>query len=122
MEQQRAKEVVEWRSYEEQREKLEEEQSAIELKQKQHLEQYRKERAGLDHLSWRQRKSALYRANKDKFVRHSEKTQSQDLKLPLIIKGTAARHAGSKAGLHTPNGSVWTSSLQVTWTAPWRPS
>lgn len=88
MEQQRAKEVVEWRNYEEQRQKMVEEQSTIELKQKQHLEQYRKEREGLDHLSWRQRKSALYRANKSKFTRTSERTQSDELKLPLIIKGT----------------------------------
>lgn len=88
VEQQRAKEVVEWRSYEERWQKMEEEQSAIELKQKQHLEQYRKEREGLDHLSWRQRKSALYRANKSKFTRTSERTQSDELKLPLIIKGT----------------------------------
>uniref|UniRef100_H3CLU2 Translation initiation factor IF-2, mitochondrial n=1 Tax=Tetraodon nigroviridis TaxID=99883 RepID=H3CLU2_TETNG len=86
-EQQRAKEVVEWRSSEEQQQKMEEEQSAIQLKQQQHLEQYRKERAGLDHLSWRQRKSALYRANRSTFVRPSERTQSQQLRLPLVLKG-----------------------------------
>lgn len=89
MEQQRAKEVVEWRSYEEQRQKMEEEKSAIEVKQKQHLEQYRKDREGLDHLSWRQRKSALYRASKHKLTRPSERTQSSELKLPIIIKGTS---------------------------------
>ncbi len=43
-EQQRAREVVEWRTYEEEQQKLQEEQSAIELKQKLHLEEYRKER------------------------------------------------------------------------------
>lgn len=80
---------MEWRSYEEEQRKLQEEQSAIELKQKQHLEEYRKERAELNHLSWRQRKSALYRANKSKFaVRQSERTQSDELRLPLIVKGT----------------------------------
>ncbi|XP_070770985.1 translation initiation factor IF-2, mitochondrial [Enoplosus armatus] len=85
---QRAREVVEWRSYEEEQQKLQEEQSVIELKQKLHLEEYRKERAGLTHLSWRQRKSALYRANKTKFaVRSSERTQRDELSLPLIIKG-----------------------------------
>lgn len=85
---QRAREVVEWRSYEEEQQKLQEEQSAIELKQKLHLEEYRKERAGLSHLSWRQRKSALYRANKSKFaMRPSERTQSDELRLPLIVKG-----------------------------------
>uniref|UniRef100_A0A3Q3X0B7 Translation initiation factor IF-2, mitochondrial n=1 Tax=Mola mola TaxID=94237 RepID=A0A3Q3X0B7_MOLML len=86
-EQQRAREVVEWRSNEEEQQKLQEEQTAIELKQKQHLEEYRKERAELSHLSWRQRKSALYRANKSKFaVRPSERTQSDELRLPLIVK------------------------------------
>lgn len=85
---QRAREVVEWRSYEEEQQKLQEEQSVIELKQKVHLEEYRKERAGLTHLSWRQRKSALYRANKTKYaVRPSERTQRDELSLPLIIKG-----------------------------------
>ncbi|KAK9541000.1 hypothetical protein VZT92_003414 [Zoarces viviparus] len=85
---QRAREAVEWRSHAEEQEKLQEEQSVIELKQKLHLEEYRKERAGLSHLSWRQRKSALYRANKNKFaVRPSERTQRDELSLPLIIKG-----------------------------------
>lgn len=85
---QRAREAVEWRSHAEEQGKLQEEQSVIELKQKLHLEEYRKERAGLSHLSWRQRKSALYRANKNKFaVRPSERTQRDELSLPLIIKG-----------------------------------
>ncbi|XP_030275144.1 translation initiation factor IF-2, mitochondrial [Sparus aurata] len=85
---QRAREVVEWRTYEEEQQKLQEEQSVIELKQKQHLEEYKKEREGLTHLSWRQRKSALYRANKGKFsVRPSEKMQRDEHNLPLIIKG-----------------------------------
>ncbi|KAE8299908.1 Translation initiation factor IF-2, mitochondrial [Larimichthys crocea] len=85
---QRAREVVEWRSYEEEQQKLQEEQSAIERKQKEHQEEYRKERAGLNHLSWRQRKSALYRANKNKFaVRPSERTQRDEPSLPLIVKG-----------------------------------
>lgn len=91
VEQQRAKEVVEWRSVEEQRLRLEEEQSAIQQKQQHHLEQYRKERAGLDHLSWRQRKAALYRANRSSFSRPSERRRSQELKLPIIIKGTCTR-------------------------------
>ncbi|KAM3595901.1 uncharacterized protein V6R79_004902 [Siganus canaliculatus] len=85
---QRAREVVEWRNYEEEQQKLQDEQKAIELKQKHHMEEYKKERAGLTHLSWRQRKSALYKANKTKFaMRPSEKTQRDELTLPLIIKG-----------------------------------
>lgn len=120
VEQQRAKEVVEWRSSEEQQQKMEEEQSAIQLKQQQHLEQYRKERAGLDHLSWRQRKSALYRANRSTFVRPSERTQSQQLRLPLVLKGGCRRlPRGRRGGL---SASVWTPCLQGTWTVRWRPS
>uniref|UniRef100_A0A7N6FAR4 Tr-type G domain-containing protein n=1 Tax=Anabas testudineus TaxID=64144 RepID=A0A7N6FAR4_ANATE len=85
---QRAREAVDWRTYEEEQQKLQEEQSVIELKQKVHLDEYRKERAELAHLSWRQRKSALYRANKSKFsVRPSERTQLDHPSLPLIVKG-----------------------------------
>lgn len=85
---QRAREVVEWRIHEEEQVKLQEEQNAIELKQKLHLEEYHREREGLTHLNWRQRRAALYRANKSRFsVRPSEKTQSDQLSLPLIVKG-----------------------------------
>ncbi|KAM4604086.1 translation initiation factor IF-2, mitochondrial [Polymixia lowei] len=85
---QRAREVVDWRSYKEEQDKLKEEQQAIEAKQRQHQETYQREREGLAHLSWRQRKSALYRANKQRAaMRPSEKTDTQDLSLPLIIKG-----------------------------------
>ncbi|XP_039865933.1 translation initiation factor IF-2, mitochondrial isoform X2 [Simochromis diagramma] len=85
---QRAREVVEWRSHDEEQRKLQEEQSAIEQKQKLHLEEYRREREGLSHLSWRQRKVALYRANKTRFAtRPSERMQSDQLSLPLIVKG-----------------------------------
>ncbi|XP_059186268.1 translation initiation factor IF-2, mitochondrial [Centropristis striata] len=85
---QRAREVVEWRSYEEEQQKLQEEQRAIELKQQLHLQEYREERAGLEHLSWRKRKSALYRAYKTRFAtRQNEKTQQDELSLPIIIKG-----------------------------------
>lgn len=84
----RAREVVEWRSYLEEQEKLQEEQSAIELKQALHLDEYRAERAGLTHLSWRQRKAALYRANKNRFSsRPSERTHRDGPHLPLVIKG-----------------------------------
>ncbi|XP_060951817.1 translation initiation factor IF-2, mitochondrial [Limanda limanda] len=85
---QRAREVVEWRSSEREGLKLQEEQSAIELKQEVHLQEYRRERAELSHLSWRKRKVALYRANKTKFsVRPSERSPDEQLRLPLIIKG-----------------------------------
>ncbi|XP_070842782.1 translation initiation factor IF-2, mitochondrial [Chaetodon trifascialis] len=85
---QQAREVVEWRTYKEEQQKLQEEKSAIELKQKLHLEEYRKEREDLSHLSWRKRKAALYRANRAKFaMRPSERMQRDEMSLPLIIKG-----------------------------------
>ncbi|XP_034534174.1 translation initiation factor IF-2, mitochondrial [Notolabrus celidotus] len=85
---QRAREVVEWRAHEEEQQKLQEDQSVIEQKQQLHLEEYRKERAEFMHLSWRQRKAAMYRANKSRYaIRESERTQSDEARLPLIIKG-----------------------------------
>ncbi|XP_074521137.1 translation initiation factor IF-2, mitochondrial [Halichoeres trimaculatus] len=85
---QRAREVVEWRMYEEEQQKLLEDQSIIEQKQKLHQEEYRKERAEFTHLTWRQRKSAMYRAHKAKFAaRESERATSDEPCLPLIIKG-----------------------------------
>uniref|UniRef100_A0A665SUN8 Mitochondrial translational initiation factor 2 n=1 Tax=Echeneis naucrates TaxID=173247 RepID=A0A665SUN8_ECHNA len=84
---QRAREVVEWRSSEEEQQKLQEEQNAIELKKRTHLQEYHRERAELSHLSWRQRKVALYQAYKTKVSkRSSERVQDEQLTLPLIIK------------------------------------
>lgn len=85
---QRAREVVEWRTYEEEQLKLEEEQSAVELKRRLHLEEYRRERAGLEHLRWRKRKALLYRAGKAKgAATPGESAPSDQLSLPLIVKG-----------------------------------
>lgn len=92
---------MEWRKYEEDQQKMKEEQTAIELKQKQHLEEYKKEREGLTHLSWRQRKYVLYQANKSRFAeRPAEKTQSTEPRLPLIIKGMTE-------GVRAPVGGPW---------------
>ncbi|XP_006638534.2 translation initiation factor IF-2, mitochondrial [Lepisosteus oculatus] len=85
---QRAREVVAWRLYVEEQEKLQEDVQAIEAKQRQHLESYRKERESLGHLSWRQRKSAMYRANKQRMAsRPKERTEDEFRSLPLVIKG-----------------------------------
>ncbi|XP_037830700.1 translation initiation factor IF-2, mitochondrial isoform X2 [Kryptolebias marmoratus] len=85
---QRAREVVEWRSHQEEQQKLLEEQRAIELKHNLHLEEYRQKKAGLTHLSWRKRKAVLYQAHKtQQSMRVREKMQSEQLGLPVIIKG-----------------------------------
>ncbi len=91
--QQRAREVVEWRSYMEEQDKMKEDQQAIEAKQKQHQDSYKKDRESMAHLSWRQRRAALYRANKHKLShRVSEKTEIEALTLPIIVKGEVIDH------------------------------
>lgn len=80
--------MVEWRSYMEEQDKLKEEKQVIEEKQKQHDDSYKRERESMAHLSWRQRRAAMYRANKHKLIhRASEKTDMEELTLPVIIKG-----------------------------------
>uniref|UniRef100_A0A3P8ZFG4 Translation initiation factor IF-2, mitochondrial n=1 Tax=Esox lucius TaxID=8010 RepID=A0A3P8ZFG4_ESOLU len=84
----RAREVVEWRCYQDEQDKQKEDLQAIEVKQQEHLESYKKDREPLAHLSWRQRKSALYKANRKLMaMRPSEKVEPQELSLPLIVKG-----------------------------------
>ncbi|XP_051562951.1 translation initiation factor IF-2, mitochondrial-like isoform X1 [Myxocyprinus asiaticus] len=85
---QRAREVVEWRSYVEEQDKLKEDQQAIEAKQREHQEGYKKERESMAHLTWKKRRAVMYRANKHKHAhRVSEKTETEELLLPVIIKG-----------------------------------
>ncbi|XP_062852844.1 translation initiation factor IF-2, mitochondrial [Trichomycterus rosablanca] len=85
---QRAREVVEWRACMDEQNKLKEDQQAIEAKQKQHQESYQKERESLAHLNWKQRKAALYQANKHHMaLRSSERTETEKPSLHLIVKG-----------------------------------
>ncbi|XP_019745202.1 translation initiation factor IF-2, mitochondrial isoform X2 [Hippocampus comes] len=65
---QRAREVAAWRGREEELERLGAEESAVAAKRRDHDRAYRKERAELAHLSWRQRKARLYRDNKSAFA------------------------------------------------------
>lgn len=85
---QRAREVVEWRHYEDEQHKLQEDKTAIEQKQRAHLEEYRKEREELSHLTWRRRKLVLNQANWLKLAaRSSERAGSDELRLQVIVKG-----------------------------------
>uniref|UniRef100_A0AAR2KYW3 Tr-type G domain-containing protein n=1 Tax=Pygocentrus nattereri TaxID=42514 RepID=A0AAR2KYW3_PYGNA len=85
---QRAREVVEWRTYTEEQNKLKEDQRVIVANQMQHQESYKKERERLAHLSWKQRKAVLYRANKHRMAcRPSERAETEELSLSLIVKG-----------------------------------
>ncbi|XP_061843880.1 translation initiation factor IF-2, mitochondrial isoform X2 [Nerophis lumbriciformis] len=82
---QRAREVVDWRNQEAELQRMRVEQSSIQVKQKEHLDEYRKQRESVAHLHWRQRTSLHYLNTKGK-LRPSEKTSHADLSLPLIIK------------------------------------
>ncbi|XP_028676053.1 translation initiation factor IF-2, mitochondrial isoform X2 [Erpetoichthys calabaricus] len=84
----RAREVVEFRNYVEGQEKMQEDQQIIDVKQKEHREVYKKEREGFSHLTWRQRRAAMYKANKHLLAsRPKEKAEKDQFTLPIIIKG-----------------------------------
>ncbi|XP_050807780.1 translation initiation factor IF-2, mitochondrial isoform X4 [Gopherus flavomarginatus] len=85
---QRAREVVDWRNYAEQQEKIKQDMEVIEAKQKEHKDAYKKERESLSNLTWRQRKAALYKTNKHLIVmRSKERVESDKNVLPVIVKG-----------------------------------
>ncbi|NWY68742.1 IF2M factor, partial [Erithacus rubecula] len=85
---QRAQEVVAWRTYVEQQERMKKDLEVIEAKQKEHRVEYEKKQQELAHLTWRQRKAALYKANKHlMFSRPKEKTEMDENTLSLIVKG-----------------------------------
>ncbi|NXU37069.1 IF2M factor, partial [Drymodes brunneopygia] len=85
---QRAQEVVAWRTYIEQQEKMKKDLEVIEAKQKEHRLEYEKKQQKLAHLTWRQRKAVLYKANKHlMFSRPKERTEVDENTLSLIVKG-----------------------------------
>nr|XP_021393365.1 translation initiation factor IF-2, mitochondrial isoform X2 [Lonchura striata domestica] len=85
---QRAQEVVAWRTYVEQQEKMKKDLEVIEAKQKEHRLEYEKKQQKLAHLTWRQRKAVLYKANKHlMFSRPKERTEMDENTLSLIVKG-----------------------------------
>ncbi|XP_077574640.1 translation initiation factor IF-2, mitochondrial isoform X2 [Stigmatopora nigra] len=85
---QRAREVSEWRCHQEAEERLVAEESAVLAERQRHRDAYGEERASLAHLSWRQRKSLLYRRDRKNFARRvSEKNvASEDPRLALVVK------------------------------------
>ncbi|XP_004914796.1 translation initiation factor IF-2, mitochondrial isoform X1 [Xenopus tropicalis] len=85
---QRAREVVDWRKYVEEQEKIIGDMEVIEAKQKEHRDAYKKNLETFSNLNWRQRKSAMYKANKQLMAtRPGEKSESETPMFPLIIKG-----------------------------------
>lgn len=86
--QQRAQEVVAWRAYVEQQEKVKKDVEVIEAKQKEHRMEYEKKQQKLAHLTWRQRKAVLYKENKHlMFLRPKERTEMDKNVLSVIVKG-----------------------------------
>ncbi|NXP36589.1 IF2M factor, partial [Leiothrix lutea] len=85
---QRAQEVVAWRTYVEQQEKMKKDLEVIEAKQKEHRLEYEKKQQQLAHLTWRQRKAAMYKANKHlMFSRPKERTEMDENTISLVVKG-----------------------------------
>ncbi|XP_046769463.1 translation initiation factor IF-2, mitochondrial isoform X3 [Gallus gallus] len=85
---QRAHEVVAWRTYVEQQEKMKKDREVIEAKQKEHRMEYEKKQQNLAHLTWRQRKAALYKANKHlMLLKPKERAETDENVLSIIIKG-----------------------------------
>uniref|UniRef100_A0A8C5RU90 Mitochondrial translational initiation factor 2 n=1 Tax=Laticauda laticaudata TaxID=8630 RepID=A0A8C5RU90_LATLA len=85
---QRAHEVVEWRNYVKQQEKIKKDQEIIEEKQRAHQEVYKKKREGLMNMSWRERVYLTKKSQKESMTRQFEKDiQSEKNMLTLIIKG-----------------------------------
>lgn len=86
--QQRAHEVVAWRTYVEQQERMKRDVEVIEAKQKEHRMDYEKKQQKLAHLTWRQRKAVLYKANKHvMFSKPKERTEMDKNMLSVIVKG-----------------------------------
>ncbi|KAM9241397.1 hypothetical protein N330_05243 [Leptosomus discolor] len=85
---QRAHEVVAWRTYIEQQEKMKRDMEVIEAKQKEHRMEYEKKQQKLAHLTWRQKKAALYNANKHlMYSKPKERTEVDKNVLSVIVKG-----------------------------------
>lgn len=85
---QRAHEVVAWRTYIEQQEKMKKDREVIEAKQKEHRMEYEKKQQNLAHLTWRQRKAALYKEGKHlMLIKPKERAEIDKNVLSIIIKG-----------------------------------
>ncbi|NXG17753.1 IF2M factor, partial [Grallaria varia] len=85
---QRAQEVIDWRTYVEQQEKLKKDMEVIEAKQKEHRMEYKQRQQKLAHLTWRQRKAVLYKASKHlAFQRPTERREVDENTLSVIVKG-----------------------------------
>ncbi|KAM9062480.1 translation initiation factor IF-2, mitochondrial isoform X1 [Sarcophilus harrisii] len=85
---QRAREVVDWRKYVEEQEKMKEDFKAIETKRKEHQDSHRREREKLGSLNWKERGYIKYQEIKKlQNIKPKEKTEEDLNILPIIVKG-----------------------------------
>nr|XP_020664150.1 translation initiation factor IF-2, mitochondrial [Pogona vitticeps]XP_020664151.1 translation initiation factor IF-2, mitochondrial [Pogona vitticeps]XP_020664152.1 translation initiation factor IF-2, mitochondrial [Pogona vitticeps] len=84
---QRAREVVEWRTYTEEQEKAKKELEVIELKRKEQKDIYNKDREDLFNMTWKQKRNILRSRNNPMLNRPKEQADSSKNRLSIIIKG-----------------------------------
>ncbi|XP_011812837.1 PREDICTED: translation initiation factor IF-2, mitochondrial [Colobus angolensis palliatus] len=84
----RAREVVDWRKYEQEQEKGKEDLKIIEEKRKEHQEAYRKAREKYSNVQWKKRSYLQYLERKEQTsLKPKEKMERDSNVLPVIIKG-----------------------------------
>ncbi|XP_055979975.1 translation initiation factor IF-2, mitochondrial [Sorex fumeus] len=84
----RAREVIDWRKYEQEQEKNKEDLKILEEKRKEHQEAHRKAREKYGSLHWKERSFIKYQEKKEqKVLKPKEKVEKESNVLPIIIKG-----------------------------------
>lgn len=84
----RAREVVDWRKYEQEQEKNKEDLKLIEEKRKEHQEAHRKDREKYGTLHWKERSYIKYKEKKEQQpLKLKEKLERDSNVLPIIVKG-----------------------------------
>ncbi|XP_013005537.1 translation initiation factor IF-2, mitochondrial isoform X5 [Cavia porcellus] len=84
----RAREVIDWRKFEQEQEKSKDDLKIIEEKRKEHQEAYQKVREKYGTLLWKERAFIKYLERKEqKHLRPKEKAKRDSNVLPVIIKG-----------------------------------
>ncbi|KAM3929981.1 translation initiation factor IF-2, mitochondrial isoform 2-T2 [Leptodactylus fuscus] len=85
---QRAKEVVQWRTYMEEQEKIKKDMEVIEVKQKEHRDAHRKHLDAFIGMTWKEKSAVLYRAKKTLMCKRPGEKSTQDKPIvSIIIKG-----------------------------------
>lgn len=84
----RAREVIDWRKYEQEQEKNKENLKILEEKRKEHQEAHRKAREKYGSLHWKERSFMKYQEKKEqKVLKPKEKVERESNVLPIVIKG-----------------------------------